>query len=80
MARCGIAIYGLDPFGEDPVARGLDPALSLRSYVADVKEVRAGDTVGYGRTWSAPSARAWRCCRSATATATGAGCPTRPRS
>ena len=37
-------------------AHGLEPALSLRSYVADVKEVRAGDTVGYGRTWSAPAA------------------------
>jgi alanine racemase len=56
MGRCGIAIYGMDPFGEDPIARGLAPALSLRSYVADVKEVRAGDTVGYGRTWSAPAA------------------------
>jgi alanine racemase len=56
MARCGIAIYGMDPFGIDPLAHGLEPALSLRSYVADVKEVRAGDTVGYGRTWSAPAA------------------------
>ena len=28
MARCGIAIYGLDPFGEDPRAHGLEPALS----------------------------------------------------
>ena len=55
MARCGIAVYGQDPFGEDPVARGLEPALSLHSYVADVKEVHAGDTVGYGRTWSAPA-------------------------
>ena len=23
MVRCGIAIYGMDPFGEDPLARGL---------------------------------------------------------
>jgi alanine racemase len=56
MARCGIAVYGLDPFGRDAAAQGLEPALSLHSYVADVKEVRAGDTVGYGRTWSAPAA------------------------
>jgi alanine racemase len=55
MGRCGIAIYGMDPFGEDPIARGLEPALSLRSYVAELKAVRAGDTVGYGRTWSAPA-------------------------
>jgi alanine racemase len=56
MARCGIAIYGLDPFGQDALAQGLEPALSLHSYVADVKEVAAGETVGYGRTWSAPAA------------------------
>jgi alanine racemase len=53
MARCGIAIYGLDPFHEDPSNRGLDPALVLESYVADVKPVTAGESVGYGRTWRA---------------------------
>jgi alanine racemase len=53
MARCGIAIYGLDPFHDDPVPRGLRPALALESYVADVKPLRAGDSVGYGRTWTA---------------------------
>jgi alanine racemase len=55
MGRCGIAIYGLDPFGKDALAQELEPALQLHSYVADVKAVRAGDTVGYGRTWSAPA-------------------------
>lgn len=55
MARCGIAVYGLDPFQEDPAARGLRPALSLRSYVADVKRFDAGDSAGYGRTWLAPA-------------------------
>jgi alanine racemase len=55
MGRCGIAIYGMDPFGADRLAHGLEPALSLRSYVAELKAVRAGDTVGYGRTWSAPA-------------------------
>ena len=54
--RCGIAIYGLDPFGSDPAERGLEPALSLHSYVADVKRFAAGDSAGYGRTWSAPEA------------------------
>jgi alanine racemase len=53
MARCGIAVYGLDPFHEDPAARGLEPALSLRSYVADVKRFSAGTSAGYGRTWRA---------------------------
>jgi alanine racemase len=54
--RCGIAIYGLDPFGSDPSEHGLEPALSLHSYVADVKRFAAGDSAGYGRTWTAPEA------------------------
>jgi alanine racemase len=49
MVRCGIAIYGMDPFGEDPLARGLEPALELSSYVAAVKPCRAGESTGYGR-------------------------------
>jgi alanine racemase len=55
MARCGVAVYGLDPFQRDPDQRGLRPALSLRSYVADVKRFDAGASVGYGRTWRAPA-------------------------
>jgi alanine racemase len=53
MVRCGVAVYGLDPFQGDPAERGLSPALSLRSYVADVKSLGAGDSVGYGQTWTA---------------------------
>ena len=56
MVRCGVAIYGLDPFQEDPRARGLSPALELRSYVADVKAFAPGDSAGYGRTWRASEA------------------------
>ena len=55
MARCGVAVYGLDPFQGDPAERGLEPALSLRSYVADVKRFAAGDSAGYGQTWRAPA-------------------------
>ena len=58
MARCGVAVYGLDPFQGDPAERGLIPALSLCSYVADVKRFTAGDSAGYGRTWRA-SADTW---------------------
>jgi alanine racemase len=49
MVRCGIAIYGLDPFQRDPAEHGLEPALTLSSYVADVKQAAPGDSVGYGR-------------------------------
>jgi alanine racemase len=53
MARCGIAVYGLDPFHEDASERGLEPALALESYVAAVKPFAPGDSAGYGRTWVA---------------------------
>ena len=53
MVRCGIAIYGLDPFGADPSRQGLEPALELGSYVAEVKTFPAGASAGYGRRWSA---------------------------
>jgi alanine racemase len=49
MVRCGIAVYGMDPFGKDPGARGLEPALELSSYVADVKRCQQGESCGYGR-------------------------------
>ncbi len=53
MVRCGIAIYGLDPFHEDPADRGLDPALGLESYVAAVRPFEPGESAGYGRRWQA---------------------------
>ena len=53
LVRCGIAIYGLDPFGDDPAEHGLEPALSLESYVAAVKRFEPGDSAGYGRRWRA---------------------------
>ena len=48
-ARCGIALYGLSPFGELPSADGLEPVLSWRSALAQVKLLDAGDSTGYGR-------------------------------
>ena len=57
MVRCGIAIYGLDPFQESPFARDLEPALELRSYVAAVRQFERGASAGYGQVWKAPSAR-----------------------
>lgn len=54
MARCGIAIYGMDPFGVDAAEQGLRPALTLRSYVAEVKLLRAGEYATYGRRYRAP--------------------------
>jgi alanine racemase len=48
-ARCGIALYGLSPFGEDPSSDGLDPVLTWRSQLAQVKALAPGASTGYGR-------------------------------
>jgi alanine racemase len=53
LVRPGVAIYGLDPFGEGPSARDLEPALELVSYVAALKTATAGESAGYGRRWTA---------------------------
>ncbi len=49
LVRPGIAIYGGDPMNRDPFLHGLEPALSLTSYVAAVKLARPGESAGYGR-------------------------------
>jgi alanine racemase len=48
-ARCGIALYGLSPFGGDPADDGLEPVLSWRSELAQVKRLELGESTGYGR-------------------------------
>ena len=40
--RCGIALLGLSPFGGDPADDGLEPALSWRSELAQVKRLERG--------------------------------------
>ena len=47
--RCGIALYGISPFGTDPAADGLRPALRWESSVALVKTLAPGESTGYGR-------------------------------
>ena len=69
MVRCGIAVYGMDPFGEAPGE--LRPALRLTSYVAAIKAVPRGESAGYGRRFVAQEPTLWPPCRSATAMACG---------
>lgn len=47
--RCGLALYGLSPFGDDPALHALEPVLSWRSYIAQAKTLQAGESAGYGR-------------------------------
>jgi len=55
--RPGLMLYGLSPFaGATGADLGLRPAMTLESRVIAVKELAAGDRVGYGGTWTAPRA------------------------
>jgi alanine racemase len=56
LVRCGVGIYGMDPFLTDAAARELEPALELTSYVAEVKRCAAGESAGYGRRFVAAEA------------------------
>jgi alanine racemase len=49
LARCGVALYGLSPFHEDPARDGLEPVLHWQSALAHVKLLQPGDSTGYGR-------------------------------
>jgi alanine racemase len=48
-ARCGIALYGISPFGTDPADDGLEPALRWDSELAQVRQLQPGESTGYGR-------------------------------
>ncbi|MDQ3791499.1 MAG: alanine racemase [Actinomycetota bacterium] len=56
--RPGVGLYGLHPAGDegDPAEEDLRPAMVLKSYVADVRRLEAGDGVSYGLTFRAGSA------------------------
>jgi alanine racemase len=47
--RCGIALYGISPFGTSPADDGLVPALRWESHLALVKRLEPGESTGYGR-------------------------------
>lgn len=50
IVRTGINLHGsFDPYGRK--ALKVEPVLSLKTRVAQVRELPAGTTLGYGRTW-----------------------------
>lgn len=55
FVRCGIALYGLAPDGDPatPARVGLRPALALESRVVRVRTLAPGETVSYGRRFTA---------------------------
>src|SRR5437773_314259 len=55
--RPGIMLYGCSPFpDESAAALGLKPAMTLASELVAVRDLRAGDGVGYGGTYAASGA------------------------
>ena len=53
--RTGIAMYGVQSFPNDNTVLPLDlrPVLSLKSRVILIRQIKKGDSVGYGRTFTA---------------------------
>lgn len=61
MIRLGIGLYGLWPSRETKISLNLkkkdvelEPVMTWKTIVAQIKEVKAGESVGYGRTWFSP--------------------------
>lgn len=55
LARPGIMLYGVSPIaGQAGESIGLQPVMTLTSYIVSYRTVRPGETIGYGRTWAAP--------------------------
>ena len=57
LVRPGIMLYGSLPDPATDPTVPLLPALEWTTAVSFVKRVAAGETVGYGRTWTAPTER-----------------------
>lgn len=57
MVRPGILLYGCHPVDSNPTPLQVRPVMQFQSRVIFVKEVPAGTTISYNRTWSAPGPR-----------------------
>lgn len=56
FARLGIVLYGLKPDYMNTLPDGIEPVMSWKSVVSMVKEVKPGDTIGYGRAFTVEEA------------------------
>lgn len=53
LVRPGIALYGLSPSAQVGGNVGLEPVMSWKAKVSNVKSIKTGETVSYGRTFQA---------------------------
>jgi alanine racemase len=55
--RPGLMLYGISPFAQRCAQEfGLRPVMTLKSQLIAVRRLTAGETVGYGKTWTCPEA------------------------
>jgi alanine racemase len=47
MVRLGIGLYGVDPTEEN--FNGLEMAATLKTVISQIKKIKSGETIGYGR-------------------------------
>lgn len=52
LGRLGIVLYGLKPDYENVLPEGIRPAMQWKSVIAMLKTVPAGETIGYGRSYT----------------------------
>lgn len=51
--RPGIIMYGVSPFGDKTASEmGFKPVMTLKSHLIAVRDVKKGESVGYGATWT----------------------------
>ncbi|MHC6202403.1 alanine racemase [Breznakiellaceae bacterium SP9] len=53
MVRPGLALYGYSPVREPPYALAVQPVMELASRIISIKRVTKGQTISYGKTWTA---------------------------
>jgi alanine racemase len=60
IVRPGIAIFGISPFdqhsADSAMARELRPVMKVRSEIVALRNIPAGESIGYGHTWKAERA------------------------
>jgi alanine racemase len=53
LVRPGIILYGLPPSHQVGGNQGFEPVMAWKARIAHIKEIKAGETVSYGRTFRA---------------------------
>lgn len=53
LVRLGIILYGLKPDYSNELPKGIKPALEWKSVISMIKTVHPGETIGYGRSYTA---------------------------